>query len=155
MCDYCGCRSDGPIARWGEEHAVILSGAGEVIRALDANDVPSARTHLAALALLLGPHAEMEEATLFAELRTEGELVEEVERLEGEHAGMRLAIGGLAELDDGQWATTVRQLMSNLKTHIEVEEYDLFPASWQMLSTHGWGHVVDRMKQIDVDRANA
>lgn len=155
MCDQCGCRSEVPIARWVDEHVVISSASDSIVEALDGGDVPAARARLAALAKLLGPHAELEEATLFTELRTEGELVEDVERLEGEHAGMRSAIAGLAGLDDAQWSDSVRPLMGKLKAHIEAEEDDLFPASQKVLSIDGWQHVAARIEQIDASRAAA
>jgi hemerythrin-like domain-containing protein len=137
MCDYCGCRSEPPLAELGREHADILWHLSVLGRALDKPDLAEARHELAHIVDHLVPHIEKEERGVFAQLRIEGELTEEIDSLSGEHEGLRKMAAELPE-DDMAWRAGVTELVRTLREHIQTEEYDLFPAAWQMLSNDGW-----------------
>jgi hypothetical protein len=112
MCDYCSCRSIPVIEDLGDQHARLGVLAETVRRAAAAGDTVRARAVFDELVEVLRVHTAFEEATVFAALRSEGEMDDDV---------------------DG--------LLADLHVHIAREEYDLFPAMLMALSPAGWDAV--------------
>jgi hemerythrin-like domain-containing protein len=137
MCDYCGCRSEPPIAELGQEHAEILWHISQLEAVIHKRDIVESKRLFQHLLEHLRPHVEKENSGLFAQLRAEGELIEEVDTLEGEHHGIWTFV---AELPDGhdEWFAACTSFIATMQEHIHIEEYDLFPAAFQTLSNTGW-----------------
>ncbi|GAA2319322.1 hypothetical protein GCM10010149_84960 [Nonomuraea roseoviolacea subsp. roseoviolacea] len=105
MCNYCGCREFPLIGRLSQEHWDIEECAGALRRAIVEGRHGDAATLLRELLARLIPHIAAEESGLFAELRADGALADEVERLCAEHADIH---GVLGTIDDAapDWSAT-------------------------------------------------
>ena len=75
-----------PIAEFREDHRKVRDGLLDIIKALKAKDVVTARQILGNLNVLVGPHFRYEEETLYPALRTL--LGEYVDQLIKEHDGV-------------------------------------------------------------------
>ncbi|HVW32116.1 MAG TPA: hemerythrin domain-containing protein [Acidimicrobiia bacterium] len=64
-----------------------------------------------------------------------------IERLGDDHAAL-LAWAGRVEAAlgpaDPAWAAAVRRFLADLRAHIHLEEYDVFPAAAQLLTPRAW-----------------
>ncbi|NRQ37072.1 hemerythrin domain-containing protein [Nonomuraea sp. NN258] len=139
MCNYCGCREFPLIGRLTREHVEIQESAAALRRAIDAGHHAEAGRLLDDLLARLVPHTATEENGLFAELRAEGTLADEVTRLCAEHADIH---GALAAVDRAapDWAA-VRAALGRLHRHIDHEEHGLFPAAVIMLPLPAWERI--------------
>ena len=137
MCEHCGCRGVQPIAELMDEHIALLDEAHHVRRALGAGDRPEAMAHLGGLVRHLARHVGREEAGIFAALRADGEFVDEVEQLEGEHRGFDAAIAAL-DLDAPDLEARIARLLHELDEHVERENLGIFPVSVVTLGASGW-----------------
>lgn len=163
MCDYCGCRDAGPTAELAREHESLLAASDRIEDLID--DIP---THIAAhislatvgadtdtgmetdtdgiiaaFAAALERHAEREDLGIFERAAANPLLAERVEALVGEHAELRRLIGPYS---------TVGQLQAGfrlLRTHIEDEEYDLFPHIFHMFDPEDWDEVELAHRAVD------
>ena len=137
MCEHCGCRGVEPIAELMDEHLDLLELAGDLRRALDAGDRGAAAAALAVLGGRLDRHVRREERGIFAALRDQGDFVDEVEALEGEHLSFDAA---LAALDPGaaDFDERVTRLLHDLDEHVERENLGIFPVSVVTLGARGW-----------------
>ena len=136
MCDYCDCRRIPEIAALGEEHARIEDLADLVMKAVKDRD-PDAATLFTSLVGLLTTHVAREEDGLFVEARTSGLGAEYVEDLGDDHRRFAALMKDPSTLD----ADAVEALFDELHRHIAVEEYDLFPAAAQLLSSDQWARI--------------
>ncbi|MFE3450443.1 hemerythrin domain-containing protein [Nonomuraea sp. NPDC059194] len=76
---------------------------------------------------------------LFAELRAEGSLADEVDRLCAEHDDIHGMLGAI-DREDPAWPV-VPEALEKLREHIEHEEHGLFPASIIMLPIAAWDRI--------------
>lgn len=130
MCDYCGCRRSGPTAALAREHTRLLE-LGELLH--DAlHDGVEAPTAFAEFVRLLQMHAAKEEIGLFEHARSLGPLAEQIEVLCREHADLH------RWLADGLTGGRVPDALRLLATHIDDEEYDLFPHIFHALDPEQW-----------------
>jgi len=139
MCNYCGCRDFPLIGRLSEEHLRIGELSVELRRAIRAARYDEAARLLDALLAELLPHTAAEERGLFAELRAEGSLADEVERLCGEHAGIHDVLTGIDPASP-DWPRVLGAL-ELLHRHIDKEEHGLFPAAVIMLPLPAWDRI--------------
>ena len=137
MCEHCGCRGVPPIAELMDEHLALLDEAHRVRRALGAGDRTGAFAQLGELVRHLSGHVRREEDGIFAALRADGEYVDEVDRLEGEHRGFDTAIAAL-DPDAPDVEARVAQLFRELDDHVERENLGIFPVSVVTLGATGW-----------------
>jgi hemerythrin-like domain-containing protein len=145
VCEYCGCRQVDPIAELMDEHLALLDLAGDLRRALVDGDLTCAETRRAELADLLAAHTGREEAGVFAALRAQGDFVEEVDALEGEHVSLDQHAGSL-DLDDPAALDVLDGLVSDLTEHIDRENLGIFPVAVVTLGATGWD-IVDQAHQ--------
>ncbi|MBB6345896.1 hemerythrin domain-containing protein [Nonomuraea muscovyensis] len=139
MCNYCGCREFPLIGRLSEEHGEIEELAGALRRSVAGGRHGESLALLDALVARLGPHTATEESGLFAELRADGALAEEVDRLCAEHAdihGVLLAV----DRDTPDWPAVLEALRL-LHRHIDKEEHGLFPAAVILLPLPAWDRI--------------
>lgn len=150
MCDYCGCRRSGPTAELATEHVRLLE-FGEILQdALD--DGADATTVFATFVRLLQIHAAKEEIGLFEQARSLEPLADQIEVLCGEHADLH------RWLADGFTGGHVPDALRLLATHIDDEEYDLFPHVFHALDPEQWEEIDLAHRAIEAvwdDRAAA
>jgi hemerythrin-like domain-containing protein len=146
MCEYCGCRSFPLIARLTEEHEEIANAAGRLRRAVTHSEADPI-TALDELLALLRPHTGVEETGLFVELRAEGSLAEEVDKLCAEHDDIHGVLGAV-DRTTPDWPAVLAAL-DRLHRHIDNEEHGLFPASIIALPIDAWDRVTPERAHSD------
>ena len=139
MCDYCSCRSMPVIEELGADHEDLLARAGRVRTLIADGDRSLARAEFDDLLARLRVHTEVEEASVFAGLRTAGELLDDVDALSADHAHVWSVASELG-VDDARDAAVI-QLLDDLHEHITREEYDLFPATLVAIGPTEWDHI--------------
>ena len=133
MCDYCGCRRSGPTAELASEHVRLLE-LGEMLH--DAlQDGADATTVFTEFVRLLQMHAAKEEIGLFELARSLEPLANQIEVLCREHADLH------RWLADGLNGEHVPDALRLLATHIDDEEYDLFPHIFHALDPEQWEEI--------------
>ncbi|MBB2914285.1 hemerythrin-like domain-containing protein [Streptosporangium becharense] len=139
MCNYCGCREFPLIGQLTREHEEIEESAGALRRAVNEGRYDVAAPLLEELLARLAPHTATEESGLFAELRAEGSLAEEVDRLCAEHDDIHGVLGAI-DRRNPDWPA-VLEALGRLRHHIDHEEHGLFPASVIMLPIAAWDRI--------------
>ena len=133
MCDYCGCRRAGPTAELAAEHERLLELGDELHTALhdgtDAGDV------FDEFVRLLQMHAAKEEVGLFVHAATTTPLGDRIETLCHEHEQLH------DWLAHGLTGARVPEALRLLVTHIDDEEYDLFPHVFHALDPEQWAEI--------------
>lgn len=133
MCNYCGCRKSGPTSELATEHQHLLRLAEILHRALhDGEDVG---TVFAEFVRLLEMHAAKEEIGLFDHGQSLQPLADQIEVLCREHADLR------RWLADGPTGLHVADALQLLVTHIDDEEYKLFPRLFHALDPEQWDEI--------------
>ncbi|MEO8265419.1 MAG: hemerythrin domain-containing protein [Ilumatobacteraceae bacterium] len=141
MCDYCGCRRSGPTAELTAEHRRLLE-LGEILR--DAlHDGVDASIIFVEFVRLLQKHAAKEEIGLFDQARSLKPLADQIEGLCREHADLRLWLA------NGPAGGHVQDALRLLVTHIDDEEYDLFPHIFNALDPEQWDEIELAHRAID------
>jgi hemerythrin-like domain-containing protein len=137
MCEHCGCRGVEPIAELMDEHYALLDDGHRLRRALDADDRAGAVAILDRLTQHLELHVRKEEAGVFTALRERGDYLDEVAKLEGEHAAFDAEVAAL-DPTDADFAHNVTKLLRDLGEHVERENLGIFPVSVVTLGADGW-----------------
>lgn len=140
MCEYCGCRQVEPLADLMDEHLRLLELVGDLRRSLVRGDRAAAADLRARIVDLLTAHTGREEAGVFAALRTQGDYVDVVEELEGEHVTLDEAFAAL-DLDGTDVVRTLDRAAADLSDHIDKENLGIFPVAVVTLGATGWGMV--------------
>jgi hypothetical protein len=148
MCNYCGCREFPLIGRLSQEHWDIKECAGALRRAIHEGRHGEATALLDELLAQLVPHTAAEESGLFAELRAEGSLADEVERLCAEHTDIHGVLGAI-DRTAPDWPA-VLEALDRLHQHIDHEEHGLFPAAVIMLPFAAWDHITPEQSSAGV-----
>lgn len=139
MCNYCGCREFPLIGRLSQEHWDIAECSGALRRAIGEDRHDRAMVLLDELLARLIPHTTIEESGLFAELRADGALADEVRRLCAEHADIH-GVLGTVDRAAPDWPAVLKAL-DRLHQHIDHEEHGLFPAAVIMLPLAAWDRI--------------
>ena len=133
MCDYCGCRRSGPTAELAAEHERLTELGDTIYNALrDGNDASAVFAEFLAL---LQMHAAKEEIGLFVHARSSTPLGDQIDVLCREHDDLH------RWLADGPTGRHVPEALRLLVTHIDDEEYDLFPHIFHALDTEQWDEI--------------
>ncbi len=144
MCSYCGCEAEKVMKALTDEHVEIAELARKVIGELGRGDLDSTAELVTQLAILFDRHGRFEETGLFKQLVQADEAVEEVERLLKDHLKFRT---GFFDPNLASQPDRLRSLIQELLDHAELEETDLFPYAWQVLSGLSWDFI-----EGDLDR---
>lgn len=136
MCDYCGCRQSGPTSELTAEHERLLE-LGEVLHTAlhDGRHDGDAATAFADFLRLLQMHAAKEEVGLFVHAKTSTPLGDQIDALCREHDDLH------RWLADGLTGDHVPEALRLLVTHIDDEEYDLFPHIINALDPEQWDEI--------------
>lgn len=141
MCDYCGCRRSGPTAELAAEHERLLALRDEIwTDAVQGIDVTARYEQLLDL---LQRHATKEELGLFVHARALGPMADRIDTLCAEHEQLHRQLGQGPhgpERDDG---------FRLLGTHIDDEEYDLFPHIFHALDPEQWDEIELTHRAVD------
>lgn len=125
MCDYCGCHDTKPISELTDEHIRLIELRDTLKAAItqgrEISDVYKE------FVLLLQMHSAKEEVGLFVQAKTVGILSDQVDVLCEEHGLLNRWLG------DGPKGENVQRALDLLVTHIDDEEWDLFPHSMHTL----------------------
>lgn len=132
MCDYCGCRRSGPTAELAAEHERLRE-LGEVIHTA-LRDGADATAAFAAFVKLLQMHAGKEEVGLFVHAKATP-LAGQIDALCREHEDLN------RWLANGFHGPRVPDALRLLVTHIDDEEYDLFPHIIHALDPEQWEEI--------------
>lgn len=133
MCDYCGCRRSGPTSELAAEHERLLELGDTLHTALhDANDAADV---FAEFVRLLQMHAAKEEVGLFRHARTLTPLAGRIDALCREHDDLHRWLAAGIE------GPHVPEALRLLVTHIDDEEYDLFPHIIHALDPEQWDEI--------------
>ena len=132
MCDYCGCRRSGPTAELADEHVRLqeLSARLSEVRQAGADAI----SVFDEFVRLLQMHAAKEEVGLFVHARATP-LAGQIDALCGEHDELNRL------LSDGPDGAHVDQALALLATHIDDEEFDLFPHVFHALDPEQWDDI--------------
>ncbi|MEO5722739.1 MAG: hemerythrin domain-containing protein [Ilumatobacteraceae bacterium] len=137
MCDYCGCRRSGPTAELAVEHVRLLELGDQVHDSLFYGDrrVTDVDAVFSELTDLLQMHAVKEEIGLFEHAKQIPQLADRITDLCQEHQDL------YHWLADGPSGARVADALRLLVTHIEDEEYDLFPHIINVLDPEQWDEI--------------
>ena len=133
MCDYCGCRRSGPTAELAREHEELRELDEAIYDALRAGEDPGDR--FPQFVRLLEMHAVKEEIGLFVHAKASTPLGDQIDALCREHDDMH------RWLSDGPTGPRVAEALRLLATHIDDEEYDLFPHIFHALDPEQWDEI--------------
>lgn len=136
MCDYCGCREQPAIARLTRDHEEIMDLARVFEHTADPQS-PAAAQQFAAFVSIVEAHSSREERGVYARLRSDPRSRDVVDTLEADHACVRELLRALVPGSPGS-AEAFREVIGALRRHIDIEEYDLFPASLVYLVPEDW-----------------
>lgn len=125
MCSYCGCESIEVIGRFMREHVDIINATGDLRRAAASDDAVRLHDAVSDVRGLLDPHADAEEAGLFAVLAEDAEFTDHVHSLCREHTMLHEL---LDRVDAGEHPL-LPVFEKTLRGHIDREENGLFPAA--------------------------
>jgi hemerythrin-like domain-containing protein len=133
MCDYCGCRRSGPTSELAAEHERLLELRNVLQTAL--HDGTDASVVFDEFVRLLQMHATKEEVGLFVHARSSTPLGDQIDALCREHDDLH------RWLADGPTGSHVPAALRLLATHIDDEEYDLFPHIFHALDPEQWDEI--------------
>ncbi|WP_121258412.1 hemerythrin domain-containing protein [Nocardioides ferulae] len=142
MCEHCGCRGVEPIAQLMDEHFELLEISDRILAPLAVGDHAATLELLAQLREILVPHGTREERGIFAALRAQGEFVEAVDELEGEHASFEAMLDTLDPASP-TFVADVKRLLAELAEHIDQENLGIFPVAVVTLTNTGWDTVAE------------
>lgn len=141
MCDYCGCRRSGPTSELAAEHERLIALRDEIWTAVVAGEDVGERFD--ELVTLLQRHATKEELGLFVHARALGPLAEQIDTLCAEHEIL------YRDLSGGPHGPRRDDAFKLLATHIDDEEYDLFPHVFHALDPEQWDEIELTHRAVD------
>ena len=132
MCDYCGCRRSGPTAELADEHVRLLELADRLrhVGGTGAEVGPVFDEFVR----LLQMHAAKEEVGLFVHARATP-LAGQIDVLCGEHDELS------RWLSEGPHGAHLDEALALLATHIDDEEFDVFPHVFHALDPEQWDDI--------------
>lgn len=133
MCDYCGCRESGPTAELAAEHVRLRELSHRLASAIATRR--DASEAFAKFTALLNIHAAKEEVGLFPKVLDLGVMDDQIAQLIAEHDQLH------SRLRDGPSGPDVAAALKLLATHIDDEEYDLFPHVFHALDPEDWDEI--------------
>ena len=138
MCEYCGCQALTAIDELTREHDLVVDLIGQV-RAAHATDDGARVAGLARrIAVVLGPHTDVEEHGLFPALAAD--FPDHVTALEAEHRHIEAVLDEAADGTpaDPTWSARLVDTLDLLRAHILREQDGVFPAALATLGTTDW-----------------
>jgi hemerythrin-like domain-containing protein len=144
MCEYCGCQALAPIGELTREHDLVLSLVCDIRAAHTVGDLPRMAELASRIAVVLGPHTQVEERGLFPALAPD--FPDQIAMLEAEHRQIEEVLGEAVNgpPEDPAWPERLTAALALLRAHIHKEQDGVFPAALASLRAADW----ETMEQI-------
>jgi hemerythrin-like domain-containing protein len=141
MCEYCGCQALATIEELTREHDLVVNLMGEVRTAHAGADTVRMAELARQIAIVLGPHTEVEEHGLLPALTAD--FPEHVAALEAEHRCVEavLADASAGTPADPAWPARLIETLALLREHILKEQDGVFPAAQISLDPDQWERI--------------
>ncbi len=141
MCEYCGCQAVTAIDELTREHDHVVNLISEVRAAVAGRDAARAADLTRQIAVVLGPHTEVEERGLFPALA--GDFPDHVTALRAEHRRIEAVLAEAADRtpSDPGWPARLIDTLDLLREHILKEQDGVFPAALTTLRGDDWDAV--------------
>ena len=138
MCEYCGCQALAPIAELTGEHDLVLGLVGEARVARDRGDVSRMAELASQIAVVLGPHTQVEERGMFPALTPD--FPDQMAILEAENQQIAAVLGEASSgpPEDPAWPDRLAVALALLRAHIYKEQDGVFPAALATLRLADW-----------------
>jgi hemerythrin-like domain-containing protein len=138
MCEYCGCQALDTIDELTREHDLVVGLIGDVRAALADADVPRMAVLARQIAVVLGPHTEVEEYGLFPALAAD--FPDHIHTLQAEHRRIEAVLGEARSGTpaDPAWPARLAGAIQVLREHILKEQDGVFPAALASLGAADW-----------------
>lgn len=138
MCEYCGCQALAAIEELTTEHDLVVSLIAEARSAQAASDIPRLARLARRIAVVLGPHTQVEENGLFPAL--EGDFPDHIAALTAEHRQVEAVLdeASAGPPGDPAWPGRLIGALGLLRQHILKEQDGVFPAALASLTTSDW-----------------
>ncbi|HUZ27342.1 MAG TPA: hemerythrin domain-containing protein [Streptosporangiaceae bacterium] len=138
MCEYCGCQTLATIDELTREHDLVVNLIGEVRAAHAGADLVRMAELARQIAVVLGPHTEVEERGLFPALAAD--FPDHIAGLTAEHRRVEEVLGeaSAGTPADPAWPARLVEALALLRKHIFKEQDGVFPAALTSLGTADW-----------------
>jgi hemerythrin-like domain-containing protein len=138
VCEYCGCQALAAIDELTREHDLVVGLISEVRSASATSDIPRMSRLARRIAVVLGPHTQVEENGLFPAL--EADFPEHMQALRAEHRHIEAVLGeaSAGTPADPGWPGRLNGALGMLRQHILKEQDGVFPAALASLATSDW-----------------
>lgn len=138
MCEYCGCQALAAIDELTREHDLVVGLIAKARSARAASDIPRLARLARMIAVVLGPHTQVEENGLFPALA--GDFPEHIAALTAEHRHVEAVLdeASAGPPADPAWRDRVIGALDLLRQHILKEQDGVFPAALAGLTTSDW-----------------
>ena len=138
MCEYCGCQTLATIDELTREHDLVVNLIGEVRAAHAGADLVRMAELARQIAVVLGPHTEVEERGLFPALTAD--FPDHIAGLTAEHRRVEEVLGeaSAGTPADPAWPARLVEALALLRKHIFKEQDGVFPAALTSLGTADW-----------------
>ncbi len=138
MCEYCGCQAIATIDELTREHDLVVGLISAVRSASAGSDVPRMAELARSIAVVLGPHTQVEEDGLFPVMAADFPEHIAVLRAEHRHVEAVLAEASAGPPADPGWPARLADVLGLLRQHILKEQDGVFPAALATLTTSDW-----------------
>jgi len=138
MCEYCGCQAVPAIAELTREHDAVVALISQVRAAHGAGNVAAMAVLARRIAVILGPHTQVEEEGLFPAL--DDDFPDQVAALRAEHRRVEAVLDAAAAGVPAEpgWPDRFLTMVEMLREHILKEQDGVFPAALTGLRTADW-----------------
>jgi hemerythrin-like domain-containing protein len=138
VCEYCGCQALTTIDELTREHDVVVGLISAVRSASAALDIQRMAELAHSIAVVLGPHTQVEEDGLFPVMATD--FPDHIAVLRAEHRQVEtvLAEASAGPSADPGWPARLTDALGLLRQHILKEQDGVFPAALASLTTADW-----------------
>ncbi len=138
MCEYCGCQALATIDELTREHDLVVDLMGEARAAHAGADFVRMAELARQIAVMLGPHTEVEEHGLFPALKAD--FPDHVADLTADHRRVEEVLGeaSAGTPADPAWPARLVEVLALLREHIFKEQDGVFPAALASLGTADW-----------------
>jgi hemerythrin HHE cation binding domain-containing protein len=148
VCEHCGCQVIPAIDELTREHEAVVNLIGEVRTADSAGDLAGTVAAARRIAVILVPHARVEEEGLFPALT--GEFPDHIAALRAQRRQIEAVLAEAAERTptDPAWPARLRQALTLPREHILAEQDGVFPAALAGLDPADWDAVEEARARV-------
>lgn len=134
MCSYCGCRSIALVGKLMDDHEFVTNMFTEMRASAQARDADRLRHAAQVFKDEFVPHGELEERTIFVEMRADEAFTEAIDQLIVDHRELTQWLDRLIGGDFDLY----HRFENRMRDHMDREDNGLFPASAIMIDGPTW-----------------